>query len=356
MSQLSNSRENPPGKAKARLGLIVAIPFLTTGVVLAFGLLVVQLDQKVLVDSGGHLSPLKVNHLLDSIFAATVIAAAGALAAGAILAWAIVKPFKTINKAASKLAKGDFSERINVGGTHELNELSDTLNQMIVSLNHFLINRLSGGSLNIDKKGVVISLNGDAEAILGCDAAALAGKHISDTFLAEGENASFRDALLAILEHGEDAHKSEFRILRTDGARITVQMSPTILRGATSILLGISIRIEDVTDVKHIQEQLRRFDRIATVNSFAAGIAHNVRNPLCSIRGFAQLISERSGDNPECGDYSRRIMRDADRINHVIERLFSSLQPGTPEWKYHEVESVVRDVLYGTAEGDADAR
>lgn len=348
-------QEKPAAKSKAQLRLVFAIPFLTTALVLAFGLLVIYINQKLLLTPGASPTPLKVHSVLNNVFAATVIAALGSLAAGAVLAYAIVRPFKDFNKISSRLAKGDFSGEVRARGVSELAQLTDTFNQMIISLNHFLINKLSGGNINMDMDGRLLSLNSEAEAILGCTADRLVGRRVSDTFLGSDENREFRDTITALLQNETTMEKKEVRLLRPDQSGITVSLSSSLQEGKDSPVIGISVHLEDVTHLKQVQEQLRRLDRIAALDSLASSVAHNVRNPLCSIRGFAQLINERASANPEWKEYSRQIMRDADCINQIIEHLIDNLQPGTSEWNYHEVENVVRSTLYRAKEGKLDA-
>ncbi|MFH1537427.1 MAG: histidine kinase dimerization/phospho-acceptor domain-containing protein [bacterium] len=333
--------------------LVFAIPFLTTGIILGFGLLVIYINQKMLLNPFEFPTPFKVHSLLNSIFAATVITAFGSLIAGAILAYAIVRPFKDFNKVTSRLAKGDFTGEVRARGVSELAQLTDTFNQMIISLNHFLLDKLSGGNIVIDENGRVLSMNSDAETILGATAEKLSGRLIGETFLGSGENSEFRDTIMELLRNKTTTiEKKELRLIRPDKSGITISLSSSLQAGKSSPVIGISVHLEDITHLKQVQEQLRRIDRLAAIDSLASSVAHNVRNPLCSIRGFAQLINERAAANPEWKEYSRQIIRDADKINQIIEHLIDNLQPGTSEWKYYEVESVVRNTLYRAKEGE----
>ncbi|MEW6203256.1 MAG: HAMP domain-containing protein [bacterium] len=335
---------------KSQLRLIIAIPFITTLLVLGFGLLIIYLNQKQLLAPNSMPNTLKVHQALGDIVTATIIAAIGALITGIILAYALTRPIREFTASTKKILQGDFTSKITYRSTTEFSQLADSFNQMILSLNNFFKRSPSGGMITFDKNKNILSLSIDAEILLGCTSAELTGKHINESFLGKDENSDFRNAIVSSLENQNAMHQKELHIRNMQGELLTVSLSSSLIDDENFPELGLTVKLEDLTDIRRVQEQMRRIDRIAAFNSFAAGVAHNVRNPLCSIRGFAQLINERAAQHPELKEYTSLIIKDVDRINTVIEHLIHDLRPGTPDWDYHKVDDVVKETLYQARE------
>ena len=331
---------------KSQLRLIIAIPFITTLLVLGFGLLIIYLNKKQLLAPNSMPNALKVHQTLGDIVTATIIAAIGALITGIILAYALTRPVREFTASTKKILQGDFTPKISYRSTTEFSQLADAFNQMIFSLNNFFMRSPSGGMITFDKNEKFFSLSSDAEMLLGCTSAELTGKRLNESFLGQDENSDVRNAIVSSLENKKPLNKKELHLRNMQGELLTVLLSSSLIDDENFPALGLTVKLEDLTDIRHVQEQMRRIDRLAALNSFAAGVAHNVRNPLCSIRGFAQLINERASQHPELKEYTSLIIKDVDRINTVIEQLVHNLQPGTPEWDYHKVDDVVKETLY----------
>jgi len=91
-------------------------------------------------------------------------------------------------------------------------------------------------------------------------------------------------------------------------------------------LLGVQVIFSDVTKVKQLEEEIKRNERLAALGVMAAGLAHEIKNPLTSLKTFAQLLPTRF-DDPEFREvYSKLIFEEINRINNLVEQvlLFSS--------------------------------
>jgi signal transduction histidine kinase len=89
---------------------------------------------------------------------------------------------------------------------------------------------------------------------------------------------------------------------------------------ATEVALGIRYR--------RMEEQIVRNNKLISLGTVAAGVAHEIRNPLSSIRAFAQLLPTRSDDPEFKNDFSKRVLQDVDRITTVIQSMLSFAHPG----------------------------
>lgn len=87
------------------------------------------------------------------------------------------------------------------------------------------------------------------------------------------------------------------------------------------------ILIRDRTAIRTLEEDLEEAKRLATIGSLAAGVAHEVRNPLSSLRGFAQFFAEKFKSQQPYGDYATTMVKEADRLNRVVTDLLYLSKP-----------------------------
>ncbi|GAB4436418.1 MAG: hypothetical protein OHK0015_28210 [Chloroflexi bacterium OHK40] len=88
--------------------------------------------------------------------------------------------------------------------------------------------------------------------------------------------------------------------------------------------------IEDLTDRRALEAQLRRVDRLASVGQLAAGVAHEVRNPLAIVRATAQLLAGLAGENASLRQYTQVLTSESDRIERLISDLLEYARPRPP--------------------------
>ncbi|WP_291325868.1 ATP-binding protein [Desulfovibrio sp. UCD-KL4C] len=85
--------------------------------------------------------------------------------------------------------------------------------------------------------------------------------------------------------------------------------------------------IRDRTDIAELEDDLNEARRLASIGSLAAGVAHEIRNPLSSLRGFAQLFAEKLKNEKPYGTYARTMLEEADRLNRVVTDLLYLSKP-----------------------------
>jgi two-component system sensor histidine kinase HydH len=83
----------------------------------------------------------------------------------------------------------------------------------------------------------------------------------------------------------------------------------------------------DVTEIKKLEAQVRRHDRLVALGKMAAGVAHEVRNPLSSIKGFATLLGSRFPAKSEEGEAARLLINEVERLNRIITELLTYARP-----------------------------
>jgi two-component system sensor histidine kinase HydH len=101
-----------------------------------------------------------------------------------------------------------------------------------------------------------------------------------------------------------------------------------------------------------LRKEVERSQRLAAVGSLAAGVAHEIRNPLSSIKGFATYFRQRYSGVPEDVDVADVMIREVDRLNRVITELLEFSRPMALKRKETDLAGLVRGIL-GTVEGQA---
>jgi two-component system sensor histidine kinase PilS (NtrC family) len=137
--------------------------------------------------------------------------------------------------------------------------------------------------------------------------------------------------------------------LRKDGSRrhVTVACSVSPLFGRHGRFSGLIITFQDVTQIRQLEETLRRSDRLAAVGRMAAGLAHEIRNPLGSMSSALQFMQERSLPSPEEASLMNVVLRESDRLNGIITNFLAYARPSASgfsrEISHMDVGEALRD-------------
>lgn len=110
----------------------------------------------------------------------------------------------------------------------------------------------------------------------------------------------------------------------------------------------IAVAIENIrlyTEKKSIEAEMRRADRLASLGTLAAGMAHEIKNPLVALKTFTQLLPERYQDREFRESFSKLVGEEVDRINNLVEQLLKFARPAEPEFRLMDLGEVLDDTL-----------
>ena len=110
------------------------------------------------------------------------------------------------------------------------------------------------------------------------------------------------------------------------------------------IAAAINDMAKSLEQKKRLEERVQRADRLALIGEMAAGLAHEIRNPLMAIKGFAQLQDENTTPQ-EHREYNEIITREVDRMNHLIEQLLYFSRPSADQQMPVQVNDVLKNTL-----------
>jgi len=235
------------------------------------------------------------------------------------------------------LLSGYLSDRLRKT-RQELREKSIDFEDLRVLQEHIL-RGIGSGIVTMDLQGNIASWNPAAEMITGY------GYHdIRDRW-----QEVFGESIKGIFGHTDSLKERPFRfngrILKKDGATAILGMTASLLKDDSNSVRGIILIFQDVTKIVEMEEQVRRQERLATVGSLAAGIAHEIRNPLASISGSIQVLQGElalRGDNKDLMDI---VVRETDRLNMIITEFLEYARPKTGHTDQIELLSIIDETL-----------
>lgn len=198
-----------------------------------------------------------------------------------------------------------------------------------------LLGELTSGVLACDQRGIITVCNGEAERLLGQPAKAVIGGSV------ERLPASFAAAFHETLAAGTGV-RDQGGALRISEKEVPVRFSSQVF---TDSAQGAFLVFSDLTRVKQLEEQLRRADRLAVLGTLAAGLAHEIRNPLAPIKTFVELIPERAADPGFLARFTEIVGAQVARIDRLVSQLLSFSRTGLPHREEVACHCVLNDIL-----------
>lgn len=195
------------------------------------------------------------------------------------------------------------------------------------------------GLLAVDHRGKIAAFNNSAETILQLCASEIIGQDAARLIPAE---------LLAEINHsknGADVIEKEIECKRTDGKMVPLEIGASSLRDENNVFLGNVLLFKDLTEVQALRREVARSQRLASVGRLAAGVAHEIRNPLSSIKGFATYFKQRYTDHPEDQQTADIMIQEVDRLNRVVGQLLEFARPITAKKQRISLPALLKDSI-----------
>jgi PAS domain S-box-containing protein len=269
----------------------------------------------------------------------------------ALVARAISRPVRELAAGAEAIARGDLDQRIEAGGFGEIGQLAVVFNHMTAQLlqqrrdleatheslrdrfeevadlksyTDSILASITSGIVTLDLDGRVATVNPAAELLTGLFAGEIVGRYCTEVFAHTPEVLEI--LMEALASRGGLGHVS-LSLRRRNGTTVPVEMSTAPLRGLEGKDLGVVGVFRDVSQVRELEGQLRRSDRLAALGTFAAGLAHEIKNPLASLRTFTRIIPRKFEDARFRETFMRVVPHELERINGIVEQLLELARP-----------------------------
>ncbi|MCR8632606.1 PAS domain S-box protein [Paenibacillus radicis (ex Xue et al. 2023)] len=191
----------------------------------------------------------------------------------------------------------------------------------------------------LDRRGIITSANPAAKELSGYTIEELKGGHF--TSLLHDEDASIMTGRFKLLMKGEQIERADIRMLHKDGHVIDllVTLAPIIIQQQ---LTGCYVMVKDVTEQKKRDEMLRNSEKLSVVGQLAAGVAHEIRNPLTALKGFIQLMLH---SNQQVPKYLDIMKEELERIELIVSELLVLSKPQSLQLKSMNLKDLAEEVM-----------
>ncbi len=208
------------------------------------------------------------------------------------------------------------------------------------ALNENIIQSIHSGLVTLDREGRIITFNRAAQEITELSLSQVHMKYMEEVF------ASWK---LPLRTHasGSDFENPRFETtFRKPGGRsLYLGFSLASLKDKSANEIGKIIVFQDLTKLKEMQGQVQRMDRLAAIGRLAAGIAHEVRNPLASISGSIQVLKK----GLRLSDSDKRLMdiiiRESSNLSDLISEFTQFARPNKHKKQVFNLTSLVQEVV-----------
>jgi two-component system sensor histidine kinase PilS (NtrC family) len=190
------------------------------------------------------------------------------------------------------------------------------------ALNQHVIDSLPSGLVTTDRAQRVLTFNHAAESITGLSFRGAVGRPLAEVLQLPALLIETMNVGLI----GAGARRLESHYRRPDAVEIVVGLSATHLE-TPSGRAGYIVTFQDVTEVKKLDREARIQQRLAAVGEMAAGIAHEIRNPLASMSGSIQILRQELPLSAEQEQLMDIVLRESERLNMTIRSFLAYAQP-----------------------------
>ncbi len=205
-----------------------------------------------------------------------------------------------------------------------------------------ILENIDRAVIAFSQAGLVTLFNPAAEALMEHSSRQMTGRHFLEIFK---DQETLLYLVKVALEEGRSITDDEGLYLNRDNASplpVNAYAAPIYTKHGDQD--GVVMIIRDLSRIKELEGTLRRADRLSILGTLAAGLAHEIKNPLGGIKGAAQLLSMELSDENTLQDYTRIMIKEVDRINFIIEELMSLGDPKPPQIDDVDLAKTLNDI------------
>lgn len=192
------------------------------------------------------------------------------------------------------------------------------------------------GVIAVNTKGVITLANRAALDMVGD---ATKGSSMEDI------HPEVHTLLKRTLEARASIHDFEVTIQNSEEEMISVIMSSSCLFSNNGTVDGAIALLYDLSQVKLLEQNVQRADRLSSIGTLATGMAHEIKNPLVSIKTFTQLLLERYEDPDFRETFHDVVPHEVDRIDTIVSRLLDFARPRPVKFEPQNIRTVINEVL-----------
>ncbi|MDQ8736098.1 PAS domain S-box protein [Paenibacillus sp. LHD-38] len=193
----------------------------------------------------------------------------------------------------------------------------------------------------ISDEGIIVYANKLALQLIGLDEESQVINRSLFEFIHPSQHSATLETVHNIMSSDDATPFQERIIVRSEGQFMDVEISSIRINNYMGKDVMLSV-IRDLTDRKRSEEVLIRSEKLSAIGQLAAGVAHEIRNPLTALKGFTQLLSARYPEQPQYFDI---MANEIDRITLIVNEFMTLAKPHFTQFNYEPLEPILQSVL-----------
>ena len=280
-----------------------------------------------------------------------------------IVSQSVTKPIRQLKQKIGEIMNDQKLFTSNVVTSDEVKHLTSTFDFLLEELNFMmqkvleksgevayiqeirstmsnLIEHMPNGIVTIDGKGEITSMNPAAEEILEVN---LVGENIFKTPPPHYE-VLFYHLKASMLNDVTQNETLEFEDENTFSKKVIISTLKQM--DINDVIIGMTVVIQNLEERQKFEESVVRAKRLSELGVLSAGVAHEIRNPLASIKGYAQLVFSELDDDSQAKADLKIVLSGVERLDKIIDRFMTFASPSQPDYKENDLDKLVQDVLH----------
>jgi two-component system sensor histidine kinase PilS (NtrC family) len=241
--------------------------------------------------------------------------------------------------AAVALLATNLARRAQVAGARLI--AAEQSAERLARLNDDIVRSIASGLITADEEGRIIGINRAARDILRDRTGSLLGQSLS-TVLPGHQKRSV----------SEPPMRAETAGRRANGTEFPMGFMMSALVDAEGNSSGLLLAFQDLTEIKNLKDQAEQAQRLAVLGQLAAGLAHEIRNPLSSISGSVEMVREGNALGPEDRRLLGIVISEVDRLDALVTTMLQVGRPSQIHPEPHDLRALVSEVVV-VARGEA---
>jgi len=223
----------------------------------------------------------------------------------------------------------------------EVKRMSVNYSNEVEKLQQF-IDETSFGVVIVDREGKITHFNEMAKTVLSLPSQDSEVKDLLGSSFPLIFQDGHGDACIKLLSQALNGRKNTL-VPYVSGDKMLLLSTISMRTSVNDENAGASLIVQDVTELRQLQSEVGRMERLSLIGQMAASITHEIRNPMAVIRGFVQLIQERSPKNQE--EYFQIVIDELDRANMIISDFLSLAQNRELAMELTSLHDVVNELI-----------
>jgi two-component system, NtrC family, sensor histidine kinase AtoS len=335
---------------KLRFSLIISVFLLVVTPIIITGLVTMETAEKVL-QAGNNQTLLnnsesvEINRVRENIVYLFIIGTVLSLTGAGIFATNLANSVTMIKTGLDGIGRDPAVKLQPMRGF--FGAIADAINDMADKLRETrghrdaLLDSSPNGIISVDKQGKIILFNPAASALTGVAGSEAMGLNFSLVGLAT----PLVSLLSKTLERQATEEPQEEILQRPDSSTVAVAVSTAGLFDQLGEVVGALAVIIDLREKRLLEAQVLRANRLAGLGELAAGIAHEIRNPLTAVKGFSQILEEELPNNDEKREYTAVIIKEVNRLEKIVQGLLAFARPARSKFRRENLAEIMDETL-----------